>query len=480
MPQDQMEQIKHHSDHPTLIDKLKRTEMVKNKANQVVNCTPPQVFGVHGDWGSGKTSYLQQLRFHLDGQSPKNSQEIGGNLLPKGKYKDSVNTIWFDAWRYQHEKAPIIALLHEIRSQFSTFDKIKKSTGKIGHVTINALLNGFSDVAKLLSFETIPVDVKGIQKIGEKWEKEHLENKLGTNNLHDFLEQAISTLLNAAIFGTESNRKEKNAKLVIIIDDLDRCDPISAYRLLEGLKVYFSLKNCVFVIGMNQKIIIDAIAQQISIGGSFGDCPKIRGEAYLEKMCNSIERLNPVSNSIDLMKMWINNSNFNQELTLALTKEDGESVNCLPPNPRRIKALSNILNQWAPLVGLCTKQKSTPEIMRKAQAVLIIAYIYQFHGEIFQRWQYTNSFYSLLKKWVKDYQYNNSEKYPPYLTNLELPEKANETDPFLDVPVENIISNYPDPYASNVFWIAPLITSADLNEIDINPILEIISKGQIQ
>jgi hypothetical protein len=183
-------------------------------------------------------------------------------------------------------------------------------------------------------------------------------------------------LLKAAITSAENHR---NAKLVIIIDDLDRCNPVSAYRLLEGLKVYLSLKNCVFVIGMNQKIIIDAIAEQLSAGRQFGDAPEIRGEAYLEKMCNSIERLNPVANSVDLLKIWINNSNLTQELTLALTQPNGEYVTCLPPNQRRLKALSNILNHWAPLIGLCAEQTSTPSelsgITRKAQALLIIAYI---------------------------------------------------------------------------------------------------------
>jgi predicted KAP-like P-loop ATPase len=170
MTQDQTDAI-HHSDHPTLIDKLDRAASIKNKAIQIFNCAPPQVFGVHGDWGSGKTSYLQQLRFHLDGQCPENSQETTSDSLPKAHYKDKVITIWFDAWRYPHEKAPIIALLHEIRSQFSTLDKFKKSAGKIGNVTINALLNGFSDVAKLLSLETIPVDVKRYRKSAKNGRK---------------------------------------------------------------------------------------------------------------------------------------------------------------------------------------------------------------------------------------------------------------------------------------------------------------------
>ena len=50
-----------HNDEPTLCDRLNRTDMVIRVGDDVAQCDPPTVFGVHGEWGSGKTSFLHQL-----------------------------------------------------------------------------------------------------------------------------------------------------------------------------------------------------------------------------------------------------------------------------------------------------------------------------------------------------------------------------------------------------------------------------------
>ena len=55
-----------HSDEPVTDGALlQRDAFVGALAEQIASCTPPQVFGVHGEWGAGKTSLLRQLQRHL-------------------------------------------------------------------------------------------------------------------------------------------------------------------------------------------------------------------------------------------------------------------------------------------------------------------------------------------------------------------------------------------------------------------------------
>ena len=50
-----------HNDEPTLEDYLERTALVKEIGDQIAECAPPSVIGIHGDWGAGKTSFLHLL-----------------------------------------------------------------------------------------------------------------------------------------------------------------------------------------------------------------------------------------------------------------------------------------------------------------------------------------------------------------------------------------------------------------------------------
>ena len=60
-----------HNDEPTLFDKLDRETLVQEVGDTIATCQPPHVFGVHGDWGLGKTSFLQQLQWYLSGECPQ-------------------------------------------------------------------------------------------------------------------------------------------------------------------------------------------------------------------------------------------------------------------------------------------------------------------------------------------------------------------------------------------------------------------------
>ena len=46
------------SDEPSAACFLQRDSLVDDLCSRITECRPPQVFGVFGDWGCGKTSFL--------------------------------------------------------------------------------------------------------------------------------------------------------------------------------------------------------------------------------------------------------------------------------------------------------------------------------------------------------------------------------------------------------------------------------------
>ena len=96
-----------HNDEPALQDTLERRSLIEEVGEAIARCTPPQVFGVHGDWGLGKTSFLHQVQWYLTGDCPQQPEAVtkemkgqandaaGDALRPNyGRYKAVVQTVW--------------------------------------------------------------------------------------------------------------------------------------------------------------------------------------------------------------------------------------------------------------------------------------------------------------------------------------------------------------------------------------------------
>jgi hypothetical protein len=444
------------SDKPTIADKLSREESVHISVNRVLACSPPFTFGIHGDWGAGKTSYLKQLRYALDGSREPEDGQPSLSLRRRNPPKNIV-TVWFEAWRYQNEPVPVVALLHEIRKQIGRWAALKDKTAKLTSVTARAVLGSIDDLSKLLRLEAVPFNPSRIQEIGEKYEKENLQEKLGSNSIQEHLDNAVSSVL--------EQLAGKNGRLVVFIDDLDRCSPESAFRLLEGLKIYLSLSRCVFIIGMNQQLVVDSIGACIP-ASSYPDensgkaaFARVRAEAYLEKICSSIERLVPAVPSASLMTNWIQNSDLQASLTEIAGNRSNDAW-YLPPNPRRLKAL---VNQLERAYDLLTKKDERFRSAVRVRALLIIVYVYQFHSELFQRWQFNPSFFTYLRDWVRS-PLPNDPPWPSYLRCLELPIKEVQLETNDGSIRHRSEKMFPDPYSSSVFWVAPLMIDKDMNE----------------
>ena len=205
----------------------------------------------------------------------------------------------------------------------------------------------------LLSIEDLTKKIgfrySSFSQANREWEAENLAVSLPSHTLREHLREAVGQLL------PKKKAAGVSPRLVVFIDDVDRCEPGAAYRLLEGLKVYLTLDNCVFVLGMNQKAIEEAIAQRMKAGADDDANARLRAAAYMEKLCQNVWRLPAVREPdqvlCELLKETIKDEAVRGYIRRGLSVPvagEGASPSthqCVPPNPRRLKGLANLIGR---------------------------------------------------------------------------------------------------------------------------------------
>jgi len=363
-----------HNDTAKADDAFQQEAFIKQVCELIKNCQPPKGIGINGYWGTGKTSSLMQIHKELTGAAPHD-------------YKNSTNQdivpVWFEAWRYQSETVPIVALLQEIRAQLGMWQKLVNESNKLANITVLGILGAFDAVLKTASGGFIAPNLSKIPELGKQWETEQRETPLASQDLLNLLEQAIDEAL------------PKKARLVIFIDDLDRCLPKVALQLLEGIKVYLNLNNCVLVFGMDQRQIEEALKKALETSDTH------QAREYLEKICQDIHHL-PIPNQnakADYLIKLLEELNIDDGSQTGLPDTEKAALadshrlaiknilyayDCLPANPRKIKALSNRLALQ--LRKGCIQQLTSPQAPanpdRRYMLLVAMTIVYNFHRQL--------------------------------------------------------------------------------------------------
>lgn len=437
---------------------------VERVGREIAQCRPPQVFGVHGEWGAGKTSFLCSVEYFMTGRCRRltdvETQAADENCK-------EVRVVWFEAWRYQHEQSPVIALLHEICSQLPLLQKGTREGKKLAYAGFRGLINTLKEITfepgvagASLGSATFRNPLNAIMAAGEAWEQQNLAAPLTTEAVRRLLDEALKQLLGWA--------NNKARRVVIIVDDLDRCTPAAAYRLLEAIKIYLNLESCVFLLGINQREVVRAIGDaknsESGVGPDYRRDSEVRGAEYLEKLCSVIWKLPvpPRSARADLVAALllptpaVDVNPLPQELVAEITRLIGDH-DCLPGNPRKIKAFCNSVRLLvASRVETVFDAPGVPLAVHidDAAAIVVAASVYTFHPKLLQYLQAHPGFFAALCLWSRTGA--ETEALHHVLREMELLQgPAEESSPSAGLGVDR----FPDPAYGAVFRIQRLLNA---------------------
>lgn len=392
----------------TLDDSLGLGQAGDQIARMVLEVETPFTLGVTGKWGSGKTSVMRRAFVTLGGQPIKQSRmfsEPGEEENHKDNWSawslikdDKINEdrpeplswgndyheivqdslcIWYSPWQHQNTDNPLIPLLREIQAQFSMVMQAKQKVGNFnrrGGLAAAKLLEHVIDAAATFyAGKNISV-AKGVTDAMRKGWNE-AETDLTTlsdgQRFHLLFEDAVNELIKI----NKKDNEEANAqsRLIIFIDDLDRCEEATIIHLLEAIKLYLSCSRCVFVLGLDDDAVMAAMKNH------WEHRSEEANREYLEKLFQAMLTV-PLPNNQEVRKM------IQQQLTVHEFKDVDELAEkieqLLEPNPRKIKNfLNSLCATWA-LYDL--KIWVTKQGLTEAKRFIIFQYLRLYHRPVWR------------------------------------------------------------------------------------------------
>jgi hypothetical protein len=234
-------------------------------ATVVGSSDPRFAVGIFGDWGSGKTTLMDAIRTRLE-PNP------------------TILTVEFNAWRYEREHHLVGPLLDVLREELEMWVKeqekqqiaedqlatVRRAVRKLRRVA-RAFLSGVTVSAGVPGGPTIEVDAGQVAQAMEDGSAEQAES----------LYHAAFRELEAAV---EEFRQGGVERVVVFVDDLDRCFPESALAVLESMKLFFDFRGFVFVVGLDRDVIARAITSKHPELEQTPDARQRASAEYLEKV----------------------------------------------------------------------------------------------------------------------------------------------------------------------------------------------------
>ena len=286
--------------------------------NIIRNSYPKFTIGIFGDWGTGKST----LMYSVD---------------KKLHYEDKdIVIVRFETWRYEREEQfALIPLLKTIAFALPEEEQFQNLKHKLKRGAINFIKKTPDVISSILS-KYINEDMGMITKEAFDSFKKEFNSKMellaevDRDTLYfdgfDDIKNEINKLRN----------KNNNFKIVVFVDDLDRCSPKKTLEVLESIKVFLGMEGFVYVIGLSHDIVTKLIDLEYKESG-------IKGEQYIKKIIQIPITLPKWDNQdiIGLVKDFVKKEIIDNKYEKTISDNIELISSAIENNPREIKRFLN-------------------------------------------------------------------------------------------------------------------------------------------
>ena len=187
---------------------------------------------VDGRWGAGKTFFVKQVKMVLDAFNDhicsdytQYAPRIKAAVESKKIDIEPQVSIYYDAWINDNDEDPILSLIYATLQSVSSDFKFEHAPQCV------SIAASIAEALSGRNYTSIIDAAKSDDPLAQLREKK---------DMHAQIEAFLDSLL-----------REQGNRLIIFVDELDRCKPTFAARLLERIKHYFTNDRITFVFSIN-------------------------------------------------------------------------------------------------------------------------------------------------------------------------------------------------------------------------------------
>ncbi len=295
--------------------------------------------------GSYDDKSIHSLILDLNDKKNRASLTIDGNFVRDFVVKKEKNalvlhleqseilTVWFNAWRYEREdQFAIIALVKTIGFAMSKHP-IYKELKPILLNAVKIIGKGFlSDVASKYIGE------KGVEEFKTKLlPKMEFLSELDKDTIYFDAINRIENEMHRIL------KENPSTRVVVFIDDLDRCSPKKALEVFESVKVFLDIDGFIFIMGLSHETIAKLIEAEYKT-------TEIIGEEYIRKIIqipfllpnwNQSDTTDIISNLLNRSRNYETRSQLDETYS-EIIKDNLELISSVvEPVPREVKRFLN-------------------------------------------------------------------------------------------------------------------------------------------
>ncbi len=290
----------------------------------------PLTIALQGEWGSGKTSLMNSLRYRLSDDAC---------------LENCFHSVWVNTWEYSLMREPqeaVVKILMSIITQIGAIDSSQEAAAARVSRIFRKIGGGLMVGAKL-GVNVVAKQTTGVDNLtGLGMAPGHEADKVESSSEIRQAKNEIRLIIDECLKKTGPSKRG----FLFFIDDLDRIDPPVAVQILELLKNVFDIGNCIFILAIDYDVVVKGLKPKF---GEYSPATEREFRSFFDKIIQVPFSMPVASYQVDgfLLDSLRRVGFLGEEdapdptLSAALTFFCRSSVGT---NPRSLKRLVNILS----------------------------------------------------------------------------------------------------------------------------------------